>query len=76
MVDDAIQHPAHYGGVANPYEHVKVVEAWGLNYALGSATKYLCRAGKKPSVSALEDLRKARFWIQHEIDRLERADTH
>ena len=63
-----IHHPSHYGGDTT-YEHIKVVEAWGLNYALGSATKYICRAGKK-SDNSLEDLRKALFWINHEIKRL------
>lgn len=69
---EPIDHPAHYGGKDNPYEHVKVAQAWGLNYVLGSATKYICRAGKKPGVDALTDLKKALFWLQHEIKRLER----
>ena len=63
-----INHPKHYGGDTT-YEHIKVVEAWGLSYALGSATKYICRVGKKGD--ALENLKKARFWIEREITRLE-----
>lgn len=69
-MSEAVNHPAHYGGEGNPYEHIKVVEAWGLNYALGSATKYICRAHKKGDV--IENLRKALFWVQHEVDRLEK----
>lgn len=72
-MSDPVDHPEHYGGVDNPYEHVKVAEAWGLNYVLGNATKYICRAGKKPGVDALTDLRKALFWVQYEVDRLEKA---
>jgi len=65
---DSVNHPAHYGG-DTVYEHIKVVEAWGLNYALGNATKYIMRAGKKTD-NPLEDLHKAIWYIQHEIKRL------
>jgi hypothetical protein len=67
---EAVNHPTHYGG-DDVYEHIKVVEAWGLNYALGNATKYICRAGKKTD-DAVEDLEKAAWYIQHEIARLKR----
>ncbi len=71
---EAVNHPAHYGGADNPYEHIKVSNAWGLNYELGNATKYICRAGKK-TASALEDLKKARFYIDYEIKKLEEANN-
>jgi len=70
---EMVNHPAHYGGGENPYEHIKVCDAWGLNYRLGNATKYICRAGKK-SDHTLTDLRKALWYIQSEIERLE--DEH
>jgi hypothetical protein len=69
-IPDAVNHPAHYGGKDNPYEHIKVVDAWGLNYRLGNATKYICRAGRKPGADSLEDLRKAAFYLTDEIRRL------
>jgi hypothetical protein len=72
-VAEKVDHPQHYGG-DTIYEHIKVVEAWGLNYALGNATKYICRAGKKEN--ELEDLRKAAWYLQHEIDRVERETEH
>lgn len=71
---EKVNHPAHYGGADNPYEHIKVVEAWGLGYALGNATKYICRAGKKDSETTVEDLLKARWYVEHEIERL-RVET-
>jgi hypothetical protein len=77
---DTVNHPSHYGG-DTVYEHIKVVDAWGLNYALGNATKYICRAGKKvgfreiPSTNAIEDLLKAIWYIRHEIERLELTNT-
>lgn len=69
---EAVNHPPHYGGGDNPYEHIKVCRAWGLNYELGNATKYICRAGKK-SENPIEDLKKAAWYIKAEIERLEEA---
>ncbi len=70
-MSDLVEDPQHYGGAANPYEHQKVVRAWGLNYWLGCCTKYICRAGKKDPAKTLEDLKKARKYLQMEIDHLE-----
>lgn len=68
-MSDPINHPDHYGGKDNPYECIKVVEAWGLGFCLGSALKYICRAGKKGD--ALEDLKKAAWYLNREIQALE-----
>jgi hypothetical protein len=65
---EAVDHPAHYGGADNPYEAIKVIEAWGLGFCLGNTVKYLSRAGKKGS--KIEDLRKAAWYLQREIDAL------
>lgn len=67
-----VDHPAHYGGADNPYEAIKVIDAWGLGFALGNAVKYLARAGRK-TADPLEDLRKARWYLDHEIQRLTRS---
>jgi hypothetical protein len=67
---DPIHHPPHYGGADNVYECIRVVEAWGLNFHLGNCVKYVCRAGKKGD--ALEDLRKAAWYLAREIERRER----
>jgi hypothetical protein len=64
-----IDHPDHYGGEDNPYEAIKVIEAWGLDFHLGNVVKYLARAGKKGSW--LEDLKKARWYLDREIARYE-----
>lgn len=66
---ETVHHPTHYGG-DNPTEHHRVVYAWGLDYYLGNATKYICRAGKKTGVDPIEDLRKAAWYLQAEIDLL------
>jgi hypothetical protein len=65
----AVDHPTHYGGVDNPYEAIKVVEAWDLGFHLGNVVKYVSRAGKKGD--ALEDLKKARWYLDRHIANLE-----
>lgn len=65
---DMVNHPAHYGGGDNPYEVIKVIEAWGLGFVLGNSVKYIARAGRKHD--ALEDLEKAAWYLNHEIVRL------
>jgi hypothetical protein len=81
--NSVVDHPAHYGGADNPYEAIKVIDAWGLGFCLGNVVKYIARAGKKlgpvmgaanPTlllVATLEDLKKARWYLDHEIERLE-----
>jgi hypothetical protein len=72
MSSDAVNHPAHYGGANNPYEAIKVIDAWGLGFSLGNAVKYIARAGRKGDTidNAIEDLKKARWYLDHEIERL------
>lgn len=64
---EQVNHPNHYGGQGNPYEAIKVIEAWELNFHLGNAVKYIARAGKKGG--AKQDLQKAVWYLQREIDR-------
>lgn len=71
---ETVNHPEHYGGGDNPYEAIKVIEAWGLGFCLGNAVKYLCRAGKKGSaLDEVNDLKKARWYLDREIQRLEQG---
>lgn len=70
MPDKAVEHPAHYGGDTT-YEVIKVIEAWGLGFVLGNVVKYIARAGKKPGNSELQDLKKARDYINKRIEKLE-----
>lgn len=62
-----VDHPPHYGGSDDPYEVIKVIEAWGATFNIGSALKYLRRHGRKDGVSEVQDLKKAVFYIQREI---------
>jgi hypothetical protein len=63
----AVNHPAHYGGADNPYEAIKVIEAWDLGFCLGNAVKYIARAGRKDPAATVEDLEKARWYLDREI---------
>lgn len=65
--NETVNHPAHYGGADNPYEAIKIIEAWSLGFNLGNAVKYIARAGKKGP--ALEDLKKAAWYLNREIER-------
>jgi hypothetical protein len=62
-----VNHPSHYKGKDNPYEAIKVIDAWGLGFSLGNAVKYIARAGHK--IDRIEDLKKAVWYLQHEIDK-------
>lgn len=67
---DNVNHPAHYGGADNVYEAIKVIEAWNLDFCLGNVVKYISRAGKKEGNSLIQDLEKARWYLQRRIEEL------
>ena len=69
---EQVNHPQHYGGENNPYEAIKVIDAWELGFSLGNTVKYISRAGKKGKDKELEDLRKALWYLQHHIETLEK----
>ena len=67
-VNDKVNHPNHYGGKDNLYEAIKVIEAWNLSFCLGNAVKYISRAGKKDVDKFEEDIEKAIWYLQHELE--------
>jgi hypothetical protein len=73
MSKEMVNHPDHYGGKENIYEVVKVCEAWGLDKDayIFNVVKYVARAGKKDSSKEIEDLKKAMFYLNRRIERLE-----
>jgi hypothetical protein len=66
-----VNHPVHYGGAGNLYEAIKVIDAWDLGFCLGNTVKYISRAGKKDPKKELEDLKKALWYLNHHIEKLE-----
>jgi hypothetical protein len=67
---ETINHPAHYGGAENPHEPIKVIEHFGLGFCLGNAIKYILRAPFKGAT--IEDLKKARWYLDREIQNMEK----
>ncbi|MCD8349607.1 MAG: DUF3310 domain-containing protein [Planctomycetaceae bacterium] len=65
--------PNHYGAIAG-VESIRIMEAFNFN--LGNAMKYIWRCGKKANVSAIEDLMKARQYIDFELARLLREESN
>ncbi len=63
---DNVDHPKHYNSHPSGVECITVVEH--MNFNLGNAMKYLWRTDHK---NGLEDLKKARWYIDREIQRLE-----
>jgi len=73
---EQVNHPAHYGGRSNPYEAIKVIEAWELDFCLGNTVKYISRAGKKEPDKVIQDLEKAEWYLKRRIQQLKKeADS-
>jgi len=66
VVADLVNHPAHYKSHPSNVECIQITEH--MNFCLGNAVKYIWRAGLK-SNSKVEDLRKARWYIDREIQK-------
>lgn len=65
---DVVNHPAHYktGGI----ETIDFIEAKQLTYNLGNVVKYITRAGVKNKATHIEDLEKAAWYLNREINNL------
>jgi len=70
---EEINHPEHYGGEDNPYEAIKVIEAWKLGFNLGNTVKYIARSDKKEN--RLKDLKKAAWYLNREIENMEKENV-
>lgn len=72
LMEEHINHPKHYGGESNPYEAIKVIEAWELDFCLGNVVKYISRAGKKGEWKHKEDLEKAAWYLNRAIQNIDK----
>ena len=63
-----VEHPAHYNH--GNYEVVDVIVDWGLDFVEGNVLKYLARSKYKSN--RLEDLKKARWYLNYLIENLEK----
>lgn len=69
MKNDNVNHPAHY--TDGNIEVIDFIEDKQLGYHLGNAVKYISRAGKKDPEKTAEDLRKAVWYLNRYIKKLE-----
>ena len=68
LVEDnnAVNHPAHYQG---KIEVIDFIEDHNLNFNLGNAVKYISRAGKKNEGTYVQDLKKAIWYLEREVNK-------
>ena len=63
---DIVNHPSHY--TDGKIECIDFIEDQGFGFHLGNAVKYISRCGKKNPKKEIEDLQKAKWYIQRAID--------
>ena len=68
--NDVISHPSHY---TQGIECMDYIESHKLNYARGNVIKYVTRAGLKDASKEVEDLEKARWYLDRELERVRKA---
>ena len=68
--DDPVNHPSHY--TQGKIECIDFIADKKLNFARGNAVKYIVRAGIKDPQKEIEDLEKAIFYINYEIQDIKR----
>jgi hypothetical protein len=66
-MNDPVNHPPHYTRHPSGVEAIQITEH--MNFCLGNAVKYIWRADLK--LDAIEDLKKARWYLDREIARRE-----
>lgn len=67
---DMVNHPPHYTAHPSGVECIQITEH--MNFNVGNAVKYLWRTNHK---NGLEDLKKARWYVDREIQRLEKNNA-
>jgi hypothetical protein len=65
---DVVNQPPHYTSDPSGVECIQITRH--RNFNVGNAIKYLWRAGIKDDSKTIEDLEKAVFYINDEINRL------
>mgnify|MGYP000512503891 CR=1 FL=1 len=82
-MSDSVDHPEHYD--PSGIEAIDVIEAWKLNFHLGNVIKYICRYQHKKDINftcnvkcddkSLEDLKKARWYLDRKIEWMEKNSS-
>jgi len=67
-MSEQVNHPKHY--TDGKIEVIDFIEDKKLGFCLGNTVKYISRAGKKDPAKTIEDLEKAKWYLEREIVRL------
>lgn len=65
---DPVNNPSHYTSDESGIECIEIAENW--DFLLGNTLKYIWRHGKKSSSDSIEDLQKARWYLDRKINKL------
>lgn len=63
---DPVNHPSHY--TDGKIEVINFINDKNYGFEIGNTIKYLSRAGKKDKTKTVEDLKKARWYLNHHIE--------
>lgn len=69
VTSDPVNRPAHY--TDGKIEVIEYIEDKKLGFCLGNAVKYISRAGKKDPAKEVEDLKKAKWYIDRRIKEIQ-----
>ena len=70
-MSDPVNHPTHYTSHPSGVECIQITEH--MSFLLGNALKYIWRCDLK--ADAVQDLKKARFYLDREIARRELVEV-
>lgn len=68
VTSDPVNHPSHY--TDGKIEVIDFIEDKNLGFHLGNSVKYISRAGKKDSQKEIQDLEKAKWYLERYINKL------
>lgn len=69
---EQVRRPSHYDIHESGIQVIDVIQFLSLSFECGNALKYICRAGRKDDNPRVQDLKKAIFYLQLEVAKLNR----
>ena len=70
---EQVNHPSHYN--IGKIEVADAIHDWKLDFFRGNVVKYVVRAGHKDQSKELEDLKKAKWYLEYSIAMLEKESA-
>lgn len=70
---EQVNHPSHYN--IGKIEVADAIYDWKLDFFRGNVVKYVARAGHKDPTKELEDLKKAKWYLEYSISMLEKESA-